>query len=151
VGRKRRNPISWFLHEHSLSLLLGALVLSLVFLYVRSDPRTHLGTFYGNAIADWVGVLTFVLATKYFVEQGSGESRSPRPGVHARLARVLQVHSLTIVMALTALLWLFVYSKSDVDSKAGQVVGNIVSAWIQILGLIVITKYARERGSKEGR
>ena len=42
------------------------------------------------------------------------------------------------------------YSRSDVDSKAGQVIGNIVSNWTQVLGLVVITKYARERGSKEG-
>ncbi len=37
------------------------------------------------------------------------------------------------------------------DSRAGQVVGNIVSAWIQMLGLVLMTKYARERGSKEGQ
>jgi hypothetical protein len=29
------------------------------------------------------------------------------------------------------------------------VIGNIVSDWTQVLGLVIITKYARERGSKE--
>jgi len=31
------------------------------------------------------------------------------------------------------------------------VIGNIVSAWTQLLGLVVITKYSREKGSKEGQ
>jgi hypothetical protein len=34
--------------------------------------------------------------------------------------------------------------------QAGQVIGNILSEWTQILGLVVITKYFREIGSKEG-
>jgi len=34
---------------------------------------------------------------------------------------------------------------------AGQVVGNIVSEWTQILGIVLITKYTREIGSKESR
>jgi hypothetical protein len=42
-----------------------------------------------------------------------------------------------------------VYARSDVDSKSGAVIGNIVSEWTQILGLVVITKYAREQKSKE--
>jgi hypothetical protein len=29
------------------------------------------------------------------------------------------------------------------------VIGNIVSEWTQVLGLVLITKYAREQGSKE--
>lgn len=43
------------------------------------------------------------------------------------------------------------HERSDVDSKAGQVLGNIVSDWTQVLGLVVLTKYAREIGSKEGQ
>jgi len=43
-----------------------------------------------------------------------------------------------------------VYLKSDVDSRWGQVIGNIVSDWTQLLGLVIITKYARETRSKEG-
>jgi hypothetical protein len=37
------------------------------------------------------------------------------------------------------------------DAKWGQAVGNIVSEWTQILGLVVLTKRLIERGSKESR
>src|SRR5262245_57169791 len=117
---------------------------------MNADPHTHLGTFYGNAIADWLGVLVFVIATKYFVEVGSGESRRPGRHVHQRVFGFIQKHSLTIVLALTGVAWTIAYAKSDVDSKTGEVVGNVVSAWAQVLGLVVITKYFKERGSKEG-
>jgi hypothetical protein len=35
------------------------------------------------------------------------------------------------------------------DSKWGQVVGNIVSEWTQVLGLVLMTKRLIEVGSKE--
>jgi hypothetical protein len=139
-----------FLREHSLSLTVAAIVLFFVVMYVASDPATHAGTFYGNAIADWLGVLVFVVATKYFFETGSGESRTPASRVHIRLGQFLVRHSLTIVLATTGFGWAVAYAHSDVNSKAGAVVGNILSDWTQLLGLVVITKYARERGSKEG-
>jgi len=60
------------------------------------------------------------------------------------------MHSLTIVLATTGFGWAVAFAHSDVNSKAGAVVGNILSDWTQVLGLVVITKYARERGSKEG-
>jgi hypothetical protein len=147
-NRSARRP-SWF-REHSLSLLLSALVTILLILYARSDPATHLGAFYGNAIADWLGVLVFVVATKYFVEVGSGESRRPSPRFHVRVWRLLSEHSLTLVLALTGIGWVVLYARQDVDSKYGQVLGNVVSDWTQVLGLVIMTKYARERGSKEG-
>jgi hypothetical protein len=34
-------------------------------------------------------------------------------------------HSLTIVLALTGVVWAVVYARSDVDSKSGQVIGNM--------------------------
>jgi hypothetical protein len=39
----------------------------------------------------------------------------------------------------------------DATSKWGQVVGNIVSEWLQTLGLVLMTKIFIERGSKESR
>jgi hypothetical protein len=39
--------------------------------YVTWDPRTHLGAFFGNAIADWAGVVIMVIGTKYLYEKGS--------------------------------------------------------------------------------
>jgi hypothetical protein len=140
-----------FLREHSLSLVLATILAVLVVSYRLSDPSTHLGAFYGNAIADWLGVFVFVIATKYFFEVGSGESKRPAPHLHVRIGRFLVKHSLTLVLTATGLAWVAAYARSDVDSKAGQVVGNIVSDWTQLLGLVVITKYTRERGSKEGR
>jgi hypothetical protein len=139
-----------FLREHSLSLTVAAILLFFVVMYVASDPTTHSGTFYGNAIADWLGVLVFVVATKYFFEIGSGESRTPSSRVHIKLGRFVIRHSLTIVLATTGFGWAVAYAHSNVNSKAGAVVGNILSDWTQVLGLVVITKYARERGSKEG-
>jgi hypothetical protein len=151
VPRSSRQHRTSFLREHSLSLVLAGLLLLLLALYVKSDPQTHLGAFYGNAIADWLGVLVFVVATKYFFEAGSGESRRPVKRFHLRVARFLQIHSLTIVLTVTGIAWAIAYARSDVDSKAGQVVGNIVSDWTQVLGLVLLTKYTKERGSKEGQ
>ena len=136
--------------DHSLSLVLGALLALLLLLYRDSDPNSHLGTFFGNAIGDWLGVLAFVIATKYFFEAGSAESRTPPRHLHARVSRVVQQHSLPIVLAITGVLWGVAYAEVDVNSKWGAVVGNIFSDWTQVLGLVLITKYAREAGSKEG-
>lgn len=145
---RSRSPLA---HQpHSLSVILAAVVLLWLFLYVRADPHTHLGAFYGNAIADWLGVLAFVVATKYFFEVGSAESRTPPHRLHARAISFLIAHSLTIVLALTGVAWVVAFSRSEVGSKSGEVIGNIVSDWTQLLGLVVLTKYARESGSKEG-
>ena len=145
---KRRRS---FLRQHSLVLVLAAIVVFLVVAYSHADQTTHLGTFYGNAIADWLGALVVVIATKYFYETGSAESRKPHPRMHVRLGRFLVRHSLTLVLLATGAVWVVVYTRSDVNSKYGAVAGNIVSQWTQILGLVLITKYAWEVRSKEGR
>jgi hypothetical protein len=149
IGRRASRSAS-FLREHSLSLALAAIVGFLVVMYGQSDQQTHVGAFYGNAIADWLGVLVFVIATKYFFEAGSGESRKPPRRFHQRVGRLLVKHSLTIVLALSGAAWVVAYARSDVNGKTGQVLGSLVSNWLQVLGLVLITKYARERGSKEG-
>jgi hypothetical protein len=147
----RRRTSTPFLREHSLSLTLAGILIFLFLMYRRSDPSTHLGALYGNAIADWLGVLVFVIVTKYFFKIGSGESRRPTRHFHQRIARLLIDHSLTIALTLTGAAWAVAYTKSDVNSRWGQVLGNIVSDWTQLLGLVIITKYVRERGSKEGK
>ena len=59
-----------FLREHSLSLsALGVVILLIVF-YRWSNPSTHLGSFFGNAIADWTGVFVTVVMTKFLYEKG---------------------------------------------------------------------------------
>jgi len=137
-----------FLQQHSLSLIVGGVLALWFVLYVRADPLTHLGAFYGNAIADWTGTLLIVLVTKYFFERGSKESRRP-PKERSKVLRLLVSHSLTIFLVATGAAWAVVYARTDANGKAGQVIGNIVSEWTQVLGLVLITKYARERGSKE--
>ena len=148
---RRPRASTYFLREHSLSLTLAGILIFLFVMYRRSDPSTHLGALYGNAIADWLGVLVFVIATKYFFEIGSGESKRPTRHFHERIARFLIDHSLTIALALTGIAWVVAYAKNDVNTKWGQVIGNIVSDWTQLLGLVIITKYFRETGSKEGK
>ena len=60
-------------------------------------------------------------------------------------------HSLTIFLVITGIGWALLYWRMNPDAKWGQVVGNLVSEWTQILGLGVRTKRLIERGSKESR
>jgi hypothetical protein len=147
-SRRRRHGQAGFLRQHALSLSIATVLFALAALYRQADPSSHLGSFYGNAIADWLGTLLFVLATKYFYEIGSAESRRV-PKASRPITQLLEEHSLTIVLALSGLAWVFVYRGMAVDGKWGQVVGNIVSEWTQVLGLVLITKFARESRSKE--
>jgi hypothetical protein len=96
------------LREHSLSLVIGSVLLTLLLLYWRSDPMTHLGAFYGNAVADWLGSLVTVVATKFWFEQGSAESRRPPP-VPGTAGHLWHKHSLTIVLVVTWLGWIWWY------------------------------------------
>jgi hypothetical protein len=149
TGKKARSR--GFLREHSLGLTVLAVLLLWLVLYVMSDPSTHRGAFYGNAVADWLGTLILVVATKYLYEIGSPESRQPHPRSRGAFMRFLIDHSLTVGLCFTGILWAIFYSRLDVDGKTGQVVGNIVSEWTQIIGIVMITKYTREIGSKESK
>jgi hypothetical protein len=144
---KRRRS---FFRQHSLVLVLSVILGLLLFAYQRSDQGSHFGTFCGNAIADWFGTLVLIVSTKYFFEIGSAESREPHPHLHVRIGRFVVRHSLTLVLLATGAGWVALYLRSNVDSKYGAVVGNIVSQWTQLLGLVLITKYASEIRSKEG-
>jgi hypothetical protein len=146
---KRTRNSRGFFAEHSLSIIVGAIWLLWVVLYRRADPQTHIGAFFGNSIADWLGTLAFIITTKYFWEVGSKESRTPGAQRGNQLHRFLSQHSLTLVIIATGIVWAIVYARSDANSKAGQVYGNIVSEWGQLLALIIMTKYFRETGSKE--
>jgi len=137
-----------FLQRHSLSASALGVVLLLIALYTRSNPQTHLGSFFGNAIADWTGVFVTVVMTKYLYEKGSRESRQPKGKLPGKLVEFLREHSLTIVLAITGIGWVIAFNAMDPGSRWGQVVGNLVSEWTQILGLVLMTKKLIEVGAK---
>ncbi len=139
-----------FLHKHSLSLTALGVVVLLIALYVRSNPSTHLGSFFGNAIADWTGVFVTILMTKHLYEKGSSESKQPKGKLPSAVMEFLREHSLTVFLLITGIAWVVAFRAMDPGSKWGQVVGNIVSEWTQILGLVLMTKRLIEVGSKEG-
>jgi hypothetical protein len=138
-----------FLRKHSLSLAAAGVVGTLVVLYMKADPSTHLGSFFGNAIADWTGVLVTVVMTKYLYEKGSKESKPLKEKFMPGTVEFLREHSLTIFLVITGAAWVLAFRAMDPNSKWGQVVGNIVSEWTQILGLVLMTKRLMEVGSKE--
>ena len=139
---------SWF-DRHSLSLVAIAILALWMVLYSRADQKTHLGSFFGNAIADWAGLVVMVLATKYLYERGSKESKQPRGLLPKRWEEALRDHSLTIFLVITGGLWIALFARMNPEAKWGSVVGNIVSEWTQILGLVLMTKKLMEAGSKE--
>lgn len=149
-GKKRRQK-SGFVQRHSLSLTTTGILLLWTVLYIFADEKKHWGSFFGNAIADWSGVLVTILATKHLYEKGSAESRNPPREPTNRILCALEDHSLTIFLAVTGIAWIVLFKAMDPNSKWGQVVGNIVSEWTQIIGLVLLTKKLLERGSKESR
>jgi membrane protease YdiL (CAAX protease family) len=148
-ARKKRKRS--FLAHHSLSIVCVAVLILWIVLYSISDEKTHWGSFFGNAIADWSGVVVSVLATKYLYERGSSESRKPPLNLRGPVWATITHHSLTIFLLATGACWIAVYKHADPESKWGQVAGNIVSEWTQILALVVLTKRLIETHSKESR
>ncbi len=138
-----------FLRKHSLSLAALGVVIVLIGLYRGSNPSTHLGSFFGNAIADWTGVFVTVVMTKFLYEKGSAESKQPKGKIPSAILEFLREHSLTLVLIVTGIGWVLAFRAMDPESRWGQVVGNIVSEWTQILGLVLMTKRLMEVGSKE--
>jgi hypothetical protein len=144
-NRKHRS----FWRKHSLSIAALAVVVLWILLYRHSNPDTHIGSFFGNAIADWTGVFVTIVMTKFLYEKGSAESKQPKGILPSAVMEILREHSLTIFLVITGLGWIIAFAAMDPSSKWGQVVGNIVSEWTQILGLVLMTKRLMEVGSKE--
>lgn len=149
--KPRRSPVRRFVHEHSLSLVAVGMLLIWIGLYCGANPETHLGAFYGNAIADWSGSVVIILGTKFLIEVGSAESKVYHGHIKNPVGNFMMRHSLLIFLILTGVGWAILYAKMDCNSKWGQVVGNIVSEWIQMGGLVFLTKRLIERGSKESK
>jgi hypothetical protein len=140
-----------FLQRHGLTLVTTGILTLWIVLYSISDEHRHLGSFFGNAIADWIGVVVMVLATKHMYERGSKESKEPPKKSHNRVLHFLEQHSLTLFLLLTGAGWVLLFAHSDSESKWGQVAGNIVSEWTQIIGIVLLTKKLTETGSKESK
>lgn len=146
TSKRRREG---FLQRHSLSLVAIVLLLLWLVGYRFLDPKTHLGSFFGNAIADWSGSVIIILGTKFLYEIGSAESRPIKNRERWPWLDFLHRHSLLIFIIVTGIGWAILFVKMDTESKWGQVVGNIVSEWVQMAGLVFLTKRLIEVGSKE--
>lgn len=138
-----------FWHRHSLSIVASVIVIGWLVAYSFSDPETHLGSFFGNAIADWTGVVVTVLATKWLYEKNSRESRKPPKPRGSQLACTLREHSLSLFLLITGIGWVILFAHMNANGKWGDVVGNIVSEWTQIFGMVILTKRLIEWKSKE--
>jgi hypothetical protein len=138
-----------FVRQHSLSIASASILILWICLYSVSSPSTHLGSFFGNAIADWSGVVVMVFVTKYLYEKGSAESRRPPQNLLSPVRQRLRDHSLSLFLIVTGLGWIALYTSMNSEAKWGQVVGNIVSEWTQIFGLVLLTKRLIERHSRE--
>jgi hypothetical protein len=144
---KRKHGSFW--REHSLSITSVGLLVFFIIAYSLSDPNTHLGAFFGNAVADWSGSVVIILGTRFLLEAGSAESRPARRHLKNPLFQFVYRHSLLLFLFVTGIGWAVLYARMDSNSKWGQVAGNIVSEWLQMGGLVFLTKRLIERGSKE--
>lgn len=145
---QRRHRRSWWA-RHSLTIV-ALVLLSLWFAgYVWLDPKSHLSAFCGNAIADWSGSLVIIVGTKFLYEVGSAESKKVRGRLDNPFLEFLREHSLLLFIIITGIGWALLFLKMNPESKWGQVVGNIVSEWVQMAGLVFLTKRLVEIGSKE--
>jgi hypothetical protein len=151
MGRPTHKVRRGFLRHHSLSIVAILLLTTWICGYCFLDPKTHLGAFFGNAIADWSGSVVIILGTKFLYEVGSADSRQTSKHEPTPFLDLLYRHSLLIFLAVTGIAWTILFIKMDSESKWGQVVGNIVSEWVQMAGLVFLTKRLVEIGSKESR
>ncbi|MGB7024409.1 MAG: hypothetical protein WBD73_11475 [Candidatus Acidiferrales bacterium] len=138
----------WF-YPHSLSIICTSILILWICFYIFSNPATHWGSFFGNAIADWSGVVVMLFATKYLYEKGSAESRQLPKSPCRPALELLRDHSLSVFLIITGVGWIVLFAHMDTGSRWGQVVGNVVSEWTQIFGVVIFTKRFIERHSKE--
>lgn len=146
--QKQRHFLHLFWRYHSLGLVVLGIVTLWIILYCRSDPNSHRGAFYGNAIADWTGAWLIIIVTKYLHEKGSTESRPFLDKAKTPLARFLLDHSLSLFLLVCCLASGITFSRMDPNSRWGAVAGNLLSQFIQLLGLVLLTKKLFEKGSK---
>src|ERR1051326_2676673 len=109
-----------FLYRHSLSMVAVGLLILWVVGYQMLDPKTHLGAFFGNAIADWSGSVVIILGTKFLYEVGSAESRPVKTKRRPAWRNALHRHSLLLFLIVTGIGWALLFVRMNPESKWGQ-------------------------------
>jgi len=107
----------WFLYRHSLSMVAVGLLIVWIVGYRMLDPKTHLGAFFGNAIADWSGSVVIILGTKFLYEVGSPENRPAKGKQRSAWLDFLHRHSLLIFIVITGIGWTFLFLLMNPESK----------------------------------
>src|SRR5579863_2942743 len=102
----------WF-YPHSLSIVSTSILILWICLYTVSNPATHVGSFFGNAIADWSGLVVMLFATKYLYEKDSAESRRLPKTILRPALEFLRDHSLSIFLIITGLGWVVLFAKME--------------------------------------
>lgn len=148
MKKKSHRARPWFV-RHSLTIVAVVLLLLWISGYVWLKPKSRLAAFCGNAIADWSGSLVIILGTKFFYEVGSKESRRFHPHGANKWWNFLLEHSLLLFIGVTGIGWAVLFWRMNPEGKWGQVVGNLLSEWGQMAGLVFLTKKLMEVGSKE--
>ncbi len=138
-----------FFQRHSLAFMAGVVLLSWILFYLRADPDTHWGSFFGNAIADWSGVVASIICTRILYERGAPGCRHRKAKDANPVIRWIKNHTLTTFFGVTLIGWIILFANMSATSKWGQVVGNVVSEWTQILGMIWLTKMFYEEQVKK--
>src|SRR5213595_510541 len=109
-----------FLKQHSLSLVAVTLLIVWIVGYRMLDPATHLGAFFGNAIADWSGSVVIILGTKFLYEVRSAESRPVKIKEHPAWRDTLHRHSLLLFIIITGLGWAVLFWRMKPQDNWGQ-------------------------------
>lgn len=148
MNRSKSRKRSW-VGRHSLSIVAVTLLMLWLAGYLWLDPKSHLAAFCGNAVADWSGSLLIIVGTTFLYEQGSRDSKPVRGRKRNYWLELMHQHSLLLVIIVTGIGWAILFSRMTPTSKWGQVVGNLVSEWVQIAGLVFLTKWLVQIGSKE--
>ena len=117
-----------FFRRHSLSIVCSLILLCWIVLYSQWNPDSHWGAFFGNAIADWTGLVVTVLATKYMYEIGSAESRKPPHRFLAPVWEKLRDHSLSIFLLITGIGWTILFAHSDSRGDVSSLPGALRAA-----------------------
>jgi len=74
--------------------------------------------------------------TKHLYERGLAESKKAKRQIAVGGAGVIARAFPHLILLITGVAWIVAFKSMDPNSKWGQVVGNIVSEWTQILGLV---------------